>query len=164
MSIYVVTDTDLTSVADAIRARIGGSSQLEFPTEFVSEIGSLIKVSDIQARDQYLFNKVYTVSQDTNIPAGANLVVSGSISGMSQYRLMPKSGSNIDKFMSVTMTSSSITSSDITVDSIGPLYLGAGIAPNVSIKFKNNGSAAAVLKAGDTVTYSVSYLEVYNGL
>ena len=34
-------DTDLTSVADAIRAKSGGSSQLAFPAGFVSEIGNI---------------------------------------------------------------------------------------------------------------------------
>lgn len=34
-------DSDLASVADAIREKSGGSSQLEFPTGFVSEIGNI---------------------------------------------------------------------------------------------------------------------------
>lgn len=35
-------DSDLTSVANAIRAKSGGSSQLAFPSEFVSEIQSIV--------------------------------------------------------------------------------------------------------------------------
>lgn len=34
-------DSDLTSVANAIRAKSGGSSQLAFPAGFVSEIGNI---------------------------------------------------------------------------------------------------------------------------
>lgn len=34
-------DADLTSVANAIRAKSGGSSQLAFPAGFVSEIGAI---------------------------------------------------------------------------------------------------------------------------
>ena len=41
MSDYKVTDTELTSIANAIRAKTGKSAQMEFPTEFVSEIGSI---------------------------------------------------------------------------------------------------------------------------
>lgn len=41
MADYKVTDTELTSIANAIRAKTGKSSQMEFPTEFVSEIGSI---------------------------------------------------------------------------------------------------------------------------
>lgn len=41
MSNYIVDGTDLTSVADAIRAKSGGSGQLAFPADFVSEIGNI---------------------------------------------------------------------------------------------------------------------------
>lgn len=41
MSNYLVSDTDLTSVANAIRTKGGTSAQLEFPTEFVSAIGAI---------------------------------------------------------------------------------------------------------------------------
>ena len=38
---YSVTGEQLTAIADAIRAKTGGTAQLEFPTEFVSEIGNI---------------------------------------------------------------------------------------------------------------------------
>lgn len=41
MSNYLVDGADLTSVANAIRAKSGGSSQLAFPAGFVSEIGNI---------------------------------------------------------------------------------------------------------------------------
>lgn len=41
MSNYLVDGADLTSVANAIRAKSGGSSQLTFPAGFVSEIGNI---------------------------------------------------------------------------------------------------------------------------
>lgn len=41
MSKYLVDGSDLTSVANAIRAKSGGSSQLAFPAGFVSEIGNI---------------------------------------------------------------------------------------------------------------------------
>lgn len=41
MSNYIVDGSDLTSVANAIRAKSGGSSQLAFPVGFVSAIGSI---------------------------------------------------------------------------------------------------------------------------
>ena len=37
----VQLDADLTSVADAIRAKTGGTAKLAFPADFVSEIGSI---------------------------------------------------------------------------------------------------------------------------
>lgn len=41
MSNYIASDTDLTAVANAIRAKSGGSTSLVFPGGFVSEIGSI---------------------------------------------------------------------------------------------------------------------------
>ena len=41
MANYLVTDTELTSIADAIRTKGGTSASLEFPTEFVSAIGNI---------------------------------------------------------------------------------------------------------------------------
>lgn len=41
MANYITSDTDLTAVADAIRAKSGGSGQLSFPSGFVDEIDSI---------------------------------------------------------------------------------------------------------------------------
>lgn len=38
---YCVTDTQLTSIANAIRSKAGISGQLSFPSDFVSEIGDI---------------------------------------------------------------------------------------------------------------------------
>lgn len=44
-------DSDLTSVANAIRAKSGGSGQLAFPSGFVSEIGNIPSGGDYVAAD-----------------------------------------------------------------------------------------------------------------
>lgn len=41
MANYIASDTDLTAVANAIRTKSGGSSQLTFPSGFVSEIQAI---------------------------------------------------------------------------------------------------------------------------
>lgn len=41
MTDYLVTDTELTSIADAIRTKGGTSANLSFPTEFVSAINAI---------------------------------------------------------------------------------------------------------------------------
>lgn len=46
MSNYVVSDTTLTSVANAIRTKGGTSAQLEWPDEFISAIGAISGGSD----------------------------------------------------------------------------------------------------------------------
>lgn len=44
-TIYLADGDDLTSVANAIRTKSGGSSQLAFPAGFVSEIGSITNLT-----------------------------------------------------------------------------------------------------------------------
>lgn len=52
MADYLVTDTELTSIANAIRAKAGGSSPLEFPTEFVSTINNIpVKTASVPPND-----------------------------------------------------------------------------------------------------------------
>ncbi len=46
MANLITTDTELTSVASAIRAKTGGTAQLEYPAEFISEIGGLMPAAD----------------------------------------------------------------------------------------------------------------------
>ena len=41
MSNYIASDTDLTAVADAIRAKGGTSAQLAFPSGFVSAVQAI---------------------------------------------------------------------------------------------------------------------------
>ena len=51
MADYLVTDTELTSIANAIRAKSGKAAQVAFPTGFVNEIGDLpvLDTSDANA-------------------------------------------------------------------------------------------------------------------
>ena len=41
MAVKMVNESDLVSIADAIRAKTGGTATLLYPEEFVSEIGSI---------------------------------------------------------------------------------------------------------------------------
>lgn len=49
MSDYLVTDTELTSVANAIRTKGGTSANLSFPTEFVSAINDIPTGKQVKA-------------------------------------------------------------------------------------------------------------------
>lgn len=78
-------DSDLTSVADAIRAKSGGSSQLAFPAGFVSEIQAIPSGGSSVPDFTLVGTQTITepVSQVTfTIPAGATqllIVVSDTI-------------------------------------------------------------------------------------
>ena len=68
MSNYKATDSQLTAIADAIRAKTGDNGAITFPTGFVSEIGNIttgdtIDHSDIPA---YVKNEARTVAARVN--------------------------------------------------------------------------------------------------
>ena len=73
MANYLVTDTQLTSVADAIRAKSDGSAELAFPSGFISEIGNIASESstiDHTLEDQLItgeLGETYTNSRITKI-------------------------------------------------------------------------------------------------
>ena len=46
MANYLASDTELTSIADAIRAKGSTSATLEFPTGFVSAVNALPQMTD----------------------------------------------------------------------------------------------------------------------
>ena len=64
MSNYIVDGSDLTSVADAIRAKSGGSGQLAFPAGFVSEIGNIPSGDEV-----YFTTKGYMYVENIDYPA-----------------------------------------------------------------------------------------------
>lgn len=78
MSNYLITDTDMTSVADAIRTKGGTSASLAFPTGFVNAINDIpsgsgtvtITLSQMtNAFDQpYIFPSSATVETDPDSP------------------------------------------------------------------------------------------------
>lgn len=72
MSDYIVTDTELTSIADAIRTKGGTSSQLAFPAGFVSEIQAIPSGGGgvtILGFTKYGF--AYWENMDISLPNGA---------------------------------------------------------------------------------------------
>lgn len=85
MSNYLVSDTDLTSVANAIRTKGGTSAQLEFPTDFVSAIGDIPSESDdfIETMQETLtsdesFSLTSTIFNASNVNALVLLNATGS--------------------------------------------------------------------------------------
>ena len=68
MANYVVSDTNLTNIANAIRGRSGESGQLEFPADFVSVINQMIGTSYL---DGHLVDSVASAPV-ASFPDGAN--------------------------------------------------------------------------------------------
>lgn len=73
MADYLVTDTELTSVANAIRTKGGTSANLSFPTGFVSAIqaiggGGIIPVGSLSITDNGTFDVTNYASAEVNVP------------------------------------------------------------------------------------------------
>jgi len=77
MAYYLTTDTDLTSVANAIRSKTGGSGTLSFPSGYVSAINSMQKGTPKAAAT---YNPS---SSDRTIAAGTYLEGAQTIKGVS---------------------------------------------------------------------------------
>ena len=76
---YLTTDRDLTSVANAIRAKSGGSADLAFPAGFVSEIGNI--PSGGGGNFTLIGTKTLTLSEYTNQSATEETDTQIGISG-----------------------------------------------------------------------------------
>lgn len=69
MSKYLVTDSQLEDIANAIRAKSGGSSQLAFPTEFVSEIGNISTGAPLPSGVTKISGGTFTFTSNTALTA-----------------------------------------------------------------------------------------------
>ena len=72
MADYLVTDTELTSVADAIRTKGGTSAALSFPTDFVNAIDAIqtggasrVRVNLGMVSDEYLPESAEKIIDET---------------------------------------------------------------------------------------------------
>jgi len=71
---YKVTESQLTSIANAIRSKVGGGDPIEFPTEFVS------KISGITAKLKSTTNSVeITFTSLTQVGPGEVAKMSSSV-------------------------------------------------------------------------------------
>lgn len=81
MSSYVVSDANLTSIADAIRSKGGTSAALSFPAEFVSAIsaistggGGVPACFDALAFEEFTLSSDVTTRSDINISHSLGVV------------------------------------------------------------------------------------------
>ena len=70
-------DSNLTSVANAIRAKSGGSSQLAFPAGFVSEIGNIPSGGGGMTLDWATIQEVTVGANSITNTSGVNTYFSG---------------------------------------------------------------------------------------
>lgn len=90
MANYKVTDTELTSVANAIRTKGGTQAQLEFPTGFVTAIGNIPSGSATLITKNITQNGTYNASSDSaDGYSSVTVNVSGGASPVNRVLLSP---------------------------------------------------------------------------
>ena len=166
MSDYLVTDTELTNVANAIRTKGGISVTLEFPTEFISAINNIPSGTDVSdttatagdvlsGKDFYLANGTKT-SGTIATKTSANLQVSGNtVTAPSGYYANNASASISSGSVSVPATT--ITANPTVSASGGNIVTSVStsqsVSPTVSTGYVTSGTAGTItVSGGSTVS------------
>ena len=106
MADYLTTDTELTSIADAIRTKGGTSAQLSFPTGFVSAIQNLPSGGGSTLSVYYLDSNIYSLTTDgtygenvttieTNLSYGDTITLTFENPGGIQFSFRDVSGDTL---------------------------------------------------------------------
>lgn len=123
MADYLVTDTELTDVANAIRTKAGLSETLEFPSEFVSKIENIPTGGTLQSKTVNPSTSQQTVTPDSGYDGLSSVTVNAMPSGTAGTPTATKgtvSNHSVSVTPSVTNTTGYITGgtktgTDVTV-------------------------------------------------
>ena len=151
MSNYVVTGEQLTSIADAIRAKTCGSSDLVFPTGFVSGIDSVVPVSSLIADTR---ENSTTVPGYLTLQPGQSVELSASMplpTGVLTDTLIAISGASI----SVEGLTCYIPSSSLVT-----AFPAGSYSVKIRVRCYNHTQEAITLPTAVTLTVSIKYLKV----
>lgn len=166
MANYTVTDTELTSIADAIIAKAGLSGQLEFPTDFVNGIEGISTGTDVSdttatAGDvlsgKYFYTAAGTKTQGSiATKASTDLQVSGAtVTAPAGYYSSAASKSVASG--SATTPATTITANpSITVNSSGLITATASatqsVTPTVGAGYVSSGTAGIITVSGSNTS------------
>lgn len=161
---YKVEDTELTSIANAIRNACNLSDELEFPTDFIAKIASLNSAYIGKDEGQYLYRKSptsigsnYNSEEDTLI--GGTVAWNQLVANSGSVSVTVPSGhkyySNIGGTKAIAISNGSAISATGGTDNIVDLtqMLGSTIADYIySLEQTTSGSGIAWLKAHGFLT------------
>lgn len=161
MANYLATDTDLTSVANAIRTKGGTSSSLSFPTGFVSAIQAIQTGADCPT---------FTVERDSNwqiesVTCDKTFSECDALIATDNLSAIIVNGDSIEGYQTFGAWLKHYSSSSIEYYGVG------GAVPQIKISFASNGTITAednpipsksssdLTASGATVTAPAGYYE-----
>jgi len=178
MADLLVKDTSLAAVANAIRAKIGGSSPINFPDGFASEIGNLTDTSDATATEDKILSgfsaygaagtklngnipsqaaqTITPTSQDQTIQAGKYLSGAQMIEGVVCTNLIPENVAD-----GVTVKIGTATDDDSVALVVGT-HQGGGQqpqlnAPTISVSSSGNQSVISITNPASNGNFVEKY-------
>lgn len=135
MADYLVTDTELTNVANAIRTKAGLSVTLEFPSEFVSAIANIPTGGTLQSKTVSPSTSQQTVSPDSGYDGLSSVTVNA----------MP-SGSATTPATTITANPTiSVSASGVITASVSKTQ---GVTPSVSAGYVASGTSGTIIVNG----------------
>ena len=157
MANYLVTDTELTSVADAIRTKGGTSADLEFPSGFVTAIGNISGGGgNLQAKTNI---NPTTSSQTIEPDEGYDGLSSVQINAMaSGSAATPATTITANPTISVNSSTGVITATASATQSVTPTvsagYVSSGTAGTITVSGSNTSNLTT--QAAQTIHPSTS--------
>lgn len=166
MANYLVSDAQLTGIANAIRAKSGGTSPLAFPNGFTSEVSGLITLDDIETVREYRTKTSVedfgTQSNPTYVSPGQTLSLYTATFDVVDGMIFPKLQSNFDKVFSAEKTITGLSRSGTFQQGIDITHYQHNSTDQiwVTVFMKNTGTATGRIWGEATIKVDFRFYNV----
>ena len=151
MTDYLTTDTDLTSVANAIRTKGGTSAQLTFPSGFVTAIQNIPTGATLQSKTVNPSTTSQTVSPDSGYDGLSSVTVNAMPSGSATT---PATTITSNPTIGINSNTGIVTASNNKTQNVTPTvsagYVSSGTAGTITV----DGSHTMQLTTKAATTYT----------
>lgn len=161
MANYIVTDSDLTAIANQIRNLTGKSDSITFPGQFISNLKTIAPLSEMDVTEKTMTHSTTYNFGNRTLAAGQGFTVTGESISFPSGALLPKTGSTISKsnFYSVAgqMTGGTTDLTGLVFSCMGNLANGRRLTMNYT--FINQTSTKKTLSGSCNITITIKYYQ-----